>query len=77
MNPGSPRPAPPAAAARPAYPNGVPADEDGATGSGHPAVDAALRGIANTAALPPADQIAQYEAAHRTLRATLATIDQS
>lgn len=45
--------------------------------SGHPAVDAALQGIANVASLAPADQIAQYEAAHRVLRETLATIDQS
>lgn len=45
--------------------------------SGHPAVDAALQGIANAAALTPADQIAQYDAAHRVLRETLATIDQS
>lgn len=46
-------------------------------GSGHPAVDAVLQGIANVASLAPADQIAQYEAAHRVLRETLATIDQS
>ena len=46
-------------------------------GSGHPAVDAALQAIANAADLPPADQIAQYEAAHLTLQETLATIDQA
>jgi hypothetical protein len=46
-------------------------------GSGHPAVDAALRSIVNAAGLSPADQIAQYEAAHRTLQETLATIDQT
>jgi hypothetical protein len=32
--------------------------------------------VANTAGLSPADRIAQYEAAHRTLQETLATIDQ-
>ncbi|MBE1489091.1 hypothetical protein [Plantactinospora soyae] len=51
-------------------------DVDGA-GSGHPAVDAMLQAMANAANLPPADQIAQYEDAHRTLRETLATIDQA
>jgi len=44
--------------------------------TGHPAVDAALDAVANAADLPPADQIAQYEAAHRTLQETLATIDE-
>lgn len=93
MQPGTPRPAPPPhaparatggsavpAAGSTAGPAPVPAagaGGDRAPGSGHPAVDAALRGIANTASLPPADQIAQYEAAHRTLRETLATIDQA
>jgi hypothetical protein len=44
--------------------------------SGHPAVDAAVQAMANAADLPPADQIAEYEAAHRTLQETLATIDE-
>jgi hypothetical protein len=44
-------------------------------GSGHPAVDAAIQAIINAAGLSPADQIAQFEAAHHTLRETLATID--
>ncbi|MGN9779454.1 hypothetical protein ACTMS0_27425 [Micromonospora sp. H33] len=43
----------------------------------HPAVDAAVQAMANAAGLPPADQIAQYEAAYETLRETLASIDQS
>lgn len=77
MTAGYPRPA-----GDPVGPPGVDADPadrgaDHAPGSGHPAVDAALQGIANAAALAPADQIAQYEAAHRILRETLATIDQS
>ncbi|GIF53811.1 hypothetical protein DFJ67_4864 [Asanoa ferruginea] len=45
--------------------------------SGHPAVDAAIRSMTNAADLSPADQIAEYEAAYRTLRETLATIDQA
>ncbi|MBX7267796.1 hypothetical protein KIF24_18310 [Micromonospora sp. Llam7] len=44
--------------------------------AGHPAVDAAVQAIVNAAALAPADQIPQYEAAYQTLRETLATIDQ-
>lgn len=48
----------------------------GAETSGHPAVDAVIRAMANAADLSPADQIAEYEAAHRTLQETLATIDQ-
>ncbi|WP_422752241.1 hypothetical protein [Micromonospora sp. WMMD708] len=43
----------------------------------HPAVDAAVRAMANAEGLSPADQIAQYEAAYQTLRETLATIDQT
>ncbi|WP_329109441.1 hypothetical protein OG792_11840 [Micromonospora sp. NBC_01699] len=70
--PGAFRPAPPPVAG-PAD-RGAPAATDG---SGHPAVDAALHAIANAADLPPADQIAQYEAAHHTLQETLATIDQA
>lgn len=45
--------------------------------SGHPAVDAAVQAVAAAANLPPREQIAAYEAAHRTLRETLATIDRS
>ena len=46
-----------------------------AGGTGHPAVDAVLQSLANAARLAPADQIAEYEAAHRVLQETLATID--
>lgn len=68
--PGGFRPGPP-----PASP---PAPESGdGPGSGHPAVDAAIQALVNAAGLSPADQIAQYEAAHQTLRETLATIDQN
>jgi len=47
------------------------------TRTGHPAVDAAIEAVRNAAGLPPADQIAQYEAAHGTLQEALATIDQA
>jgi hypothetical protein len=48
-----------------------PAGED----TGHPAVDAVLRSLANAARLAPAEQIAEYEAAHQVLQETLASID--
>ena len=43
--------------------------------TGHPAVDEVLRSLANSASLAPAEQIAEYEAAHRVLQETLANID--
>ncbi|NUT36183.1 MAG: hypothetical protein HOV79_24255 [Hamadaea sp.] len=43
--------------------------------TGHRAVDAALRSLDNAAGLPVGEQIAAFEAAHRTLRETLSTID--
>ena len=46
-----------------------------ADGTGHPAVDAVLRALENAARLAPADQIAEYEAAHRVLQETLSSID--
>ncbi|MEU5908866.1 hypothetical protein ABZ780_31425 [Micromonospora sp. NPDC047467] len=67
------RPAPPVSA-RPGPPDFGEAGDDSAR---HPAVDAAVRAMANAAMLAPADQIAQYEAAYETLRETLATIDQT
>ncbi|MEO3780075.1 hypothetical protein ABGB16_25275 [Micromonospora sp. B11E3] len=78
FRPGPPpgaRPAPPPGP-RPTPPPGpaVVGDVDDAR---HPAVDAAVRAMANAEALSPADQIPQYEAAYQTLRETLATIDQS
>jgi hypothetical protein len=36
-----------------------------------------LRALANAAPLAPGDQIAEYEAAHRVLQETLASIDRS
>ncbi|WP_233579023.1 hypothetical protein [Micromonospora sp. BL4] len=77
------RPGPPVGgsfAARPSPPQGArpgPPPDLGDDDARHPAVDAAVRAMANAATLAPADQIAQYEAAYETLRETLATIDQT
>ncbi|MFC4147220.1 hypothetical protein ACFO0M_13265 [Micromonospora mangrovi] len=70
--PVGPRPGPPSGA-RPGPPPSIEDVED----ARHPAVDAAVQAMANAAALSPADQIPQYEAAYDTLRETLATIDQA
>jgi hypothetical protein len=40
-------------------------------------VDAALTRLADQAELPPAEQVAGYEAAQRALQQTLASIDES
>ncbi|GLZ02143.1 hypothetical protein Acsp02_93940 [Actinoplanes sp. NBRC 103695] len=53
--------------------NALPERSDGETG--HPAVDGMLAALENAAQLPPAEQIAEYEAAHDVLRETLASID--
>ncbi|HEY1178508.1 MAG TPA: hypothetical protein VGF17_20320 [Phytomonospora sp.] len=45
--------------------------------TGHRAVDEALRSLDNAAGLPVAEQVAAFEAAHRTLRETLTTIDEA
>lgn len=68
------RPGPPPGA-RPGPPRPAVIDDTGEVR--HPAVDAAVQAMINAAGLPPADQIAQYEAAYETLRETLATIDQA
>jgi hypothetical protein len=47
-----------------------------AASTGHPAVDEAVRALDDAVDAPPADQIPAYEAAHRALQQTLATIDQ-
>jgi hypothetical protein len=61
----------------PGAPAAVPVDDDGRDpeDTGHPAVDAALRSLANAARLAPGEQIAAYEAAHQVLQETLASID--
>ncbi|SCG49310.1 hypothetical protein [Micromonospora halophytica] len=67
-----PRPSP---GPRPGPPSAASYEEVGE--AHHPAVDAAVQAMVNAEGLPPADQIAQYEAAYQTLRETLATIDQT
>ena len=70
--PHSPAPGPRPGGAEPAQ---RPGGSGAQTSTGHPAVDAVLRSLANAAQLAPADQIAEYEAAHEVLRETLAGID--
>lgn len=43
---------------------------------GHPAVDAALRALAEVTDAAPAEQLPAFQAAHRTLREALASIDE-
>jgi hypothetical protein len=45
-------------------------------GSGDPRVDAALARLDGVTDLPGTEQVATYEAVHRTLQDTLATIDE-
>lgn len=52
------------------------ASPDDAASTGHPSVDEALRALDDAADAAPAEQIEAYEAAHRALQQTLATIDQ-
>ena len=84
--PGGFRPSPPPGSVRPALTpqtyGGSPAPVVGPAGdgriveeTGHPAVDEVLRSLANAARLAPAEQIAEYEAAHQVLQETLASID--
>lgn len=44
--------------------------------TGHPVVDDALDSLERVAPADPAEQIPAYEAAHRALQQTLATIDE-
>jgi hypothetical protein len=44
---------------------------------GHPAVDASLRALAEVTDASPAEQLPAYQAAHRTLREILASIDEA
>ena len=74
--PASVSPAAPASPVESGVPGPVSPGEVFASGpTGHRAVDAALRSLENAAELPEAERIAAYEAAHRTLRETLSTID--
>jgi len=62
--------------AAPAGPDEPSEPEVATATTGHPAVDAALRTVSTAAGAPPADQVPAYQALHRTLRETLASIDQ-
>jgi hypothetical protein len=53
----------------------VPVQADDESGTGHPAVDEAVRAVANAATLPMGEQLAAYEGAHETLREVLASIE--
>ena len=70
-----PRPGPPPGGLPPAPPDRPEYAAGRDTQTGHPAVDAVLQALANAAQLPPAEQIAGYEAAYQTLQETLASID--
>jgi hypothetical protein len=73
-DPGAAAAGPPASDPSPATAAEHPASE-GPTG--HPAVDAALQELDRATGLPTAEQVGAYEAAHRALQQTLATIDQA
>lgn len=45
--------------------------------TGHPTIDASLHALAVVVDAAPADQLPAYQAAHRTLRETLAGIDEA
>jgi hypothetical protein len=71
----------PAVAAAPPHaapPHAEPGEAEAPTGpTGNAAVEAAVARLAEQAELPPAEQVAGYEAAQRALQQTLASIDQS
>ncbi len=77
-----PRPGPPLGRPAPGYTQPAapaatvaPAERRIVEETGHPAVDAALRSLANAAQLAPGEQIAAFEAAHQVLQETLANIE--
>lgn len=57
-----------------------PEDDPGGAGAapatGHPAVDAALQAVVATAGAGPGEQVSAFQAADRTLRETLESIDE-
>lgn len=44
--------------------------------TGHPAVDGALQAVTGVAGASPGEQVPAFQAAHRTLRETLESIDE-
>jgi hypothetical protein len=72
----APPPGPPQARQPQPYAEPVaPAERRIVETTGHPAVDAALRSLANASQLAPGEQIAAYEAAHQVLQETLSSIE--
>ena len=69
------RPVPPPTQPRVYAEPAAPAERQIVEDTGHPAVDAALRSLANAAQLAPGEQIAAYEAAHQVLQETLSSIE--
>ncbi|XVU23071.1 hypothetical protein ACQPZJ_38275 [Actinoplanes sp. CA-054009] len=72
--PGGFRPGPPPSH-QPAPPVDYEASGQIVEETGHPAVDAVLKALENASRLAPAEQIAEYEAAHQVFQETLASID--
>lgn len=62
--------------ARPDEPRTDPVPTDDWQATGHQGVDSAVRAVLAVRDQPPAEQVAAYQAAHRTLRETLASIDE-
>ncbi|HCT78335.1 MAG TPA: hypothetical protein DGT23_17510 [Micromonosporaceae bacterium] len=54
----------------------VAAETVAAESAGHQAVDEAVRSVHNAAGLSAQEQLAAYEAAHRTLREVLSSIEE-
>jgi hypothetical protein len=65
---------PPASPAPPVDDRPAPAD---APVTGHPTIDASLHALAQATDTAPVEQLPAYQAVHRTLRETLASIDDS
>ncbi len=51
-------------------------DWEDETSTGNHAVDAAVRSVENASSLAASEQFAAYEAAHRTLREVLSSIEE-
>jgi hypothetical protein len=68
---------PPAPSELPGPPAHDRPEPGGAPVTGHPTIDASLQALAQAADAAPVEQLPAYQAAHRTLRETLASIDES
>ena len=75
FRPGPPVPQPPQAQPPQPATYAEPGERRIVETTGHPAVDAALRSLANASQLAPGEQIAAYEAAHQVLQETLSSIE--